>query len=160
MTALATETKLLIISRDSLLAARQLPSSDKVFRILAGLSRKGLHILLSAPEPDRWVPTRGNVDNALNHQHILMKQTVDAGGALEGVYYVPRSLLTQDRNREGALRDIIKRFSVLAQETVLISSSSPFIKAALRLEIEAYEIALPNKRGLTLINALESLRTL
>jgi hypothetical protein len=157
VTALAGKPKLLIISRDSLLAAMQETSSGAIFRTLAGMSRKGLHILLSAPEPDRWVPTRGNVDNALNSQKMLMKRAIESGCELEGVYYVPRSLLTQDRNRFGALNDIVKRFSVQAEETVLISSSTPFIKAALRLGIEAFEIALPGKKGLTLNNALKNI---
>ena len=151
-----TESKLLIISRDTLLDVLNDSSSDKVFRILASLSRRGLHILLSAPEPERWVPTRGNVDSALNSQNMLMKLANEAGGTLEGVYYVPRSLLTQDRNREGALKDILKRYSVLPGKTVLISSSAPFIKAANRLGITSYEIALPGKQGLTIPGALKN----
>ncbi len=152
----STESKLLIISRDTLLGVLNDSSSVKVFRILASLSRRGLHILLSAPEPERWVPTRGNVDNALNSQKMLMKLANEAGGTLEGVYYVPRSLLTQDRNREGALKDILKRYSVLAGKTALISSSAPFIKAANRLGITGYEIALPGKQGMTIPEALEN----
>jgi hypothetical protein len=157
MTSASLELKLLIISRDTLLDTIDLPAADKIFRVLAGVSRRGLHVLISAPEPERWVPTRGNVDNALHSQNIIMKRAAEAGGGIEGVYYVPRSLFTQDRNREGALRDIIKRYSVKAKETVLISSSTPFIKAALRLDIRSFEIALPGKSGLDLVKALEEL---
>ena len=152
----SAKLKLLVISRDALLETPE-PSSDKVFRSLARLSRRGLHLLISEPEPDRWVPTRGNVDNALASQKILMKRANDCGGPIEGVYYVPRSLLTQDRNREGALKDILKRFSVKPAEAALLSSSSPFLKAAKRLGIGAYEIAVPGKEGMGILAALNEL---
>ena len=149
--------KLAVISRDALLEMPE-SGSDKVFRTLATLSRQGLHLLISAPEPDRWVPTRGNVDNALNQQKNLMERTNAAGGSIEGVYYVPRSLLTQDRNREGALKDILKRFTVDPEEAVLISSSTPFLKAAERLGIATHEISASKSAEQDLLSALKSLK--
>ena len=156
--------KLLLISRDTLLKALPGPSdhqanddSERLFRSLAGLSRRGYHLLLTAPEPERWVPTRGNVDDALNHQNILMERARAAGGELEGVYYVPRSLLTQDRNREGALQDILKRYSLDAGSTTLVRSSAPFLKAAERLGLTVLEVALPGKKGDDLQTALKKL---
>jgi len=150
--------KLLIISRDTLLKALNEPSSDKVFRVLAKLTRSGYYLLFSAPEPDRWVPTRGNVDDALQSQADLMDRTRAAGADCEGVYYVPRSLLTQDRNREGALRDILKRYSVDAEVTTLISSSTPFLKAGSRLGISGIEVTPRGKRGCSLAEALERIQ--
>ena len=155
------EKKLLLISRDTLKDALSStpdePSVQKIFRYFATLSRQGYHLLLTAPEPERWVPTRGNVDDALNLQSTLMERTRAAGGELEGVYYVPRSLLTQDRNREGALLDILKRYSLGPGDTVLISSSLPFLKAAVRLGLTAVEICLPGKKGTDLASALKNL---
>ena len=152
-----TDQKLLIISRNALLDTLPEDSSEQVFRALASLSRRGFHLLLTAPEPDRWVPTRRNVDDALNAQRILLERSRTAGGELEGVYYVPRSLLTQDRNREGALRDILKRFSVAPAGAILVSSSLPFLKAAARIGIATNEIALKGKRGKNLLAVLRSL---
>jgi hypothetical protein len=86
-----------------------------------------------------------------------MERTRAAGGELEGVYYVPRSLLTQDRNREGALVDILKRYSMESADTVLLSSSSPFLKAASRLGIATLEVGLPGKQGESLSSALKRL---
>jgi hypothetical protein len=146
--------KLLVISRDTLLDVPD-SISKKVFRALAALSRSGRHLLISAPEPDRWVPTRGNVDNALNQQQQLMGRINDAGGSIEGVYYVPRSLLTQDRNREGALSDILKRFSVSPDEAALLSSSTPFINAAKRLGLVTHEISSNGASNLDLLGTLK-----
>lgn len=149
--------KLLIISRDALLRALPEASSDNVFRLLAGFSRQGIHLLLTAPEPERWVPTRGNVDDALNSQKELMERLAIAGGDFEGVYYVPRSLLTQDRNREGALRDILKRYSMKPSAATLISSSTPFLKAAERLGIMTKEVPMAENPAIQLVTILKKL---
>jgi hypothetical protein len=160
-----TEQKLLIISRDTLLDAltgtpSETPSGHSVnliFRLLARLSRRGFRLLLTASEPERWVPTRGNVDDALNRQSALVEQARSAGGELEGIYYVPRSLLTQDRNREGAIRDILNRYTVDASGAILISSSSPFVKAADRVGLATVEIAPVGKPAPDLVSALKNL---
>ena len=155
----AAGQRLLLISRDTLQAALDAtpdePSVQRIFRMLATLSRHGFHLLLTAPEPERWVPTRGNVDVALNSQNTLMERTRVAGGELEGVYYVPRSLLTQDRNREGALLDILKRYALQAGDATLLSSSAPFLKAAERLGLSIVEIIPPGKTGSTLVKELK-----
>lgn len=136
----AMTPSLLIISRDALWLNEAGLVSDKIFRLLAKITRRGCHLLLTAPEPDEWLPTRGSADGALARQGGLQKAIADAGGNLDGVYYVPRSLLTQDRNREGALRDILERYSTSAESVALISFSAPFIKAAEHLKIDTRAI--------------------
>lgn len=112
-----------------------------LFRTLAALSRRGHRIILTAPEPDRWVPTRKTVDGALESQRDLTQMARTEGAEIEGVYYVTRSLLTQDRNREGALKDILARYAVNADRATLISASAPFLKAASRLGIEVIDVS-------------------
>ena len=135
---------LLLISRDNLLGAEAAPNAGKVFRLLARLTRSGVHLLLTAPEPDHWFPTRGRVDQALQDQGRLSVRIHEAGGDLDGVYYVPRSLFTQDHNREQALRDILTRYGTPQGEVLLISASAPFLKAAERLGIETQELGEDN----------------
>lgn len=148
---------LLIISRDALLAALQDSQPERIFRLVAGLSRQGHRVILTAPEPDRWVPTRRKVDQALVDQQSLMTGVRAAGGDLDGVYYVPRSLLTQDRNRSGALRDILVRYGKEAEAATLISSSTPFLKAAQSLGLDTRVVAPPGKPGQSLDDILEQL---
>ena len=145
--------QLLIISRDTLLEAEKQASADQVFRLLANLNRKGRHLLLTAPEPDQWLPTRGSVDNALANQGRLQEKIQASGGDLEGVYYVPRSLLTQNRARVVALKDILLRYASTNDEAVLISSSTPFLKAAKSLGIETRKVN-KNNNGSTNLEAL------
>lgn len=148
------EARLIIISRDALLEALQGEDSRSIFREMAALSRRGHRILLTAPEPDRWVPTRKTVDGALDNQRELTDLARTEGADIEGIYYVPRSLLTQDRNREGALTDILSRYARRPDQATLISSSPPFLRAAERLEIEAIEVS---DSGSSLKNALSSM---
>ena len=61
----------------------------------------------------------------------------DAGGILDGVYYVPRSLLTQKRNREQAFKDIMQRYSLDPESCHLYSSSQKFVSVAKELGINA-----------------------
>lgn len=130
------------------MAASDGEQSSEIYRALAALSRRGHRLLLTAPEPDRWVPTRKTVDGALDTQRDITGTARTEGADIEGVYYVPRSLLTQDRNREGALKDILTRYAASAEETALISSSGPFIRAARRLGIDAVEVSEGGAREL------------
>jgi hypothetical protein len=131
---------LLVISRDVLLNELEHGEGRAACRLLARLTRKGCHLLLTAPEPEQWSPTRGNVDDALVDQGRLQQEIHDAGGDLDGVYYVPRSLFTQDRNREGALTDILARYAASVENTLLISASTPFLRAAKRLSIDTRKV--------------------
>jgi hypothetical protein len=69
------------------------------------------------------------------------------------VYYVPRSLFTQDHNREQALRDILARYAARESHTLLVSASSPFLKAAHMLGIETREVG-ENEAGALQLEAL------
>lgn len=127
--------KLLLVSRDDLLRESKDPAFSGVFRALASLNRRGYQLLLTAPQPDGWRPTRRNVDQALVSQSQLLELLQEAGGELDGVYYVNRSLLTQDRNRQESLSDIMARYGLAADQVTLISSSAKFLRAASRLGI-------------------------
>ena len=138
-------TRLLVISRDLLSSIEDASTSGFVFRQLANLNRRGVLMLLTASEPDHWVPTRGSVDDALEEQGRIQELMHQAGGEFDGVYYVARSLLTQDRNRTGALRDILRRYSMEAADATLLSNSKPFLKAAAREGINTLDISASSK---------------
>lgn len=130
---------LLLISRDCL---QHLPHGDRtrVCRILARLHRRGHYLLLTAAQPEPWAPTRGSVDQALDLQARLQDEIQSCGGEIDGVYYVPRSLFTQDRNRRGALNDIMQRYGVKPADVQLFSSSARFVGTARRMGIGAERV--------------------
>ena len=132
-----TEQHLLLISRDDIEDVVSDTRGDKLFRLLARFTRKGFHLLATAAQPDQWSEDHGGPDDALLGRESLRKRLADAGGTLDGVYYVPRSLLTQRRNREEALSDMMDRYGVKPEQCFLFSSSKKFVEVADSLGIRA-----------------------
>jgi len=128
---------LLLISRDDILTMMGGDKADVGLRVLASLTRQGWHLLATAPQPENWTGEHGSPDDALLGPSSIRKRLLDAGGVLDGVYYVRRSLLTQKRNREDALRDILQRYSAKPQHTILLSSKRNFVKAAKEMGLQA-----------------------
>jgi hypothetical protein len=142
-------SRLLLISRDDLLAVMNSAAGDRAFRLLSTLTRHGFHLLATAPQPDQWTGEHGSPDDALLGPNSVRKRLADAGGVLGGVYYVRRSMLTQKRNRADALEDILKRYSAEPGQTVLLSSKHNWVKAALKMGFLAtllsHDAELPEK---------------
>lgn len=132
---------LLIVSCKVLVQAEDSPHGPALFRHLAKLTREGTHLLLTASEPDLWFPTRGKEDGALGTQGRLQKRLQEVGGDFDGIYYVPRSVFTQDRKRTAALEDILSRYKSTPDQTRLVSQSRAFLKAAERLEIRTLALS-------------------
>jgi hypothetical protein len=130
-------SRLLLISRDDLLATMNSDFGDRAFRLLAILTRHGFNLLATAPQPDQWTGEHGSPDDALLGPNSVRKRLSDAGGVLGGVYYVRRSMLTQKRNRAEALKDILQRYGAQPDATVLYSSSGNWVKAAQKMGLQA-----------------------
>jgi hypothetical protein len=131
------EQQLLMISRDDILRVGSGKQGDRLFRTLARLTRSGFQLLATAPQPDDWSREHGGPDDALLGPESIRKRLADAGGVLDGVYYVPRSLFTQRRNREAALNDIMERYGIAPAHCHLFSSSRKFVEAAAGLGMDA-----------------------
>jgi hypothetical protein len=131
------ETNLLLISRDDILKLRDSHDGDRLYRAMARLTRSGFRFLATAPQPDDWSARHGGPDEALLGPVSIRKKLKDAGGEMDGVYYVARSSLTQRRNREQALNDILERYSIKPDHCYLFSSSRKFSAAAASLGIQA-----------------------
>ena len=147
------ETRLLLISRDDILRVADGTHGERLFRTLARLTRSGYQLLATASQPDDWSRSHGGPDDALLGQGSIRNRLADAGGNLDGVYYVPRSLFTQKRNREAALADIMARYGVGPSHCYLFSSSRKFVDAAADLGINA--TALSGEKAL-----MQGLKTL
>lgn len=132
---------LLIISARVLLNAERSPHGPAIFRRLAKRTREGTHLLLTAGEPDQWFPTRSSEDDVLGMQGRMQDHLQQAGGDFDGIYYVPRSVFTQDRKRTAALEDILVRYGTIAANATLVSSSKAFLKAAERLGIAVFALS-------------------
>ena len=141
-----THARLLLVSRDDIVDMMNGEAGDGAFRLLASLTRQGYHLLATAPQPEEWTGEHGSPDDALLGPNSIRKRLLDAGGRLDGVYYVRRSMLTQKRNREEALRDILQRYGAAPEHAVLLSSKRKFVKAAHKMGMKA--VLLDSDHGL------------
>lgn len=152
----AQDHPLLIVSCKVLTQAETSPHGPALFRRLAKLTREGTRLLLTAAEPDQWFPTRGTQDSVLSTQSRLQERLQEVGGDFDGIYYVPRSVFTQDRKRTAALQDILSRYKTEAKDARLVSQSRAFLKAAERLEIETLALSKDDAGIERFLEALDS----
>ena len=140
---------LLLISRNDILEVSEGPESRKLFQLLSWLTRNGFHLMATAAMPDpnnsreRWL--KGGGDPSLFGPGSIRSKLDEAGGTLDGVYYVPRSFIAQNRNRIRSLDDVMKRYAVSPQITYLYSSSRKWAEAAEKLDIRSVCLAKPRK---------------
>lgn len=147
------ESRLILISRDDILSVKDRKTQRRLYRLLARLSRQGFSLLATAPQPDEWSSKQGGPDNALLGSDSIRRRLSDAGGLLDGIYYVPRSLMTQRRNRQQAFRDIMERYGLEARRIHLYSSSRKWAEMAGQLGINATYLG----GGIDLTNELKAL---
>ena len=145
--------RLLLISRDDILRASEEKYGKRLFPLLAQFTRHNFHLLSTAPQPDSGFSIHGGPDGALLGPNSIHNRLSDAGGILDGVYYVPRSLMTQKRNREQALQDMLQRFATSPDHCHLLSSSKKFVNAANEQGIHGTHL----NKNRTLINELKTL---
>ena len=147
--------RLLLISRDDIINEIDGKHDTRLFRILARFPHQGYHLLATAPQPDRWSSSRGAPDDALLGPGSIRERLADAGGVLDGVYYVQRSLLTQKRNRVQALQDILQRYAISPDRCLLFSSSKKFVNVARELGIHATHLNRERKLSSELSRILQ-----
>lgn len=131
---------LLLISRKDLLDATSGQEGDRLVRTLASLTRKGFHFVATASQPDEWSKSKAISKRSRPGPKRIRDRLAEAGGILDGVYYIPRSLLTQRTRREEALKDLLERFGTLASDCYVVSSNRNFIKSAKGLGINTRKI--------------------
>lgn len=131
---------LLLISRRDLLNSTAGPEGDQLVRTLASLTRKGFHFVATASQPDEWSKSKAVSKRSRPGPKRIRDRLAEAGGILDGVYYIPQSLLTQRTRREEALKDLLERFGTLASDCFLVSSNRNFIKTAKGLGINTRKI--------------------
>jgi hypothetical protein len=144
---------LLIIGRRDTLDLADGPEGPATFRKLAQLTRLGIQLVSTASLTHDWSKNEAVSSRSQPRPKGLRQLIEEAGGALDAVYYVPHSLLTQRTLREAALRDILARFAVDAEDCYLFSSSRKFVAVAESLGIRA-EVITEDRPLATLLDEL------
>jgi hypothetical protein len=138
--------RLLLISRRDLLAAGDGPEGDTVIRALSELTREGFHFVATASQPDEWSRNSAVSKRSKPGPKRIRDRLAEAGGVLDGVYYIPQSLLTQQTRREEALTDLLQRFTTSPRHCYLASSNRKLVSAGNKLKINTRKIS--NKQSL------------
>jgi len=132
---------LLIIGRRDILGPADGSQDPDVLGKLAQLTRLGYQLVSTASLTHDWSKNAAVSSRSRPGPKGLRHYVEEAGGTLDAVYYVPHSLLTQKTRREAALRDILERFAVAAEDCYLFSSSRKFVAVAESLGIHAEAIS-------------------
>jgi hypothetical protein len=132
---------LLLISRSDLRSACEGPGGERVIRKLAKLTREGFQLLSVASQPDDWSKSRAMRRRSQPIPRGVRQRIAESGGHLDGVYYIPRSMLTQKKKHEEALRDIMARFDTSMDRCFLISGDKKLRASAESLDIKSFKIS-------------------
>lgn len=131
---------MLLVSRRDLLHAADGIEGERLVRALATLTRQGFHFVATASQPDEWSRRKAESKRSQRGPRQLRARLAEAGGVMDGVYYIPHSLLTQRARREEAIHDLLERFGTEAAHCYLVSSNRKFLGTANELGVNTREV--------------------
>lgn len=132
---------LLLISRRDLVEATSGPDADRTLRVLSALTRRGVNFVTTASQPEEWSRSQAESKRSRPGPKRLRDRLAESGGVLDGVYYIPNSLLTQKARREDALRDLSERFGVPLSDCYLFSGNRKFLAVASGLGVNTEKVS-------------------
>ena len=146
---------LLLISRRDLVEATSGPAANRTLLALSSLTRRGVHFVATASQPEEWSRSQAESKRSKPGPKRLRDHLSETGGVLDGVYYIPNSLLTQKARREEAIRDLSSRFGIPPGDCFLFSSNRKFLSTASGLGVNVEKIN-ENRPFFEILEALET----
>lgn len=113
-------SRLVLIARDLLVGQTGIPQPKTVTHTVR-LHQAGWRVVVVAPRPERWRPTRRSMDHAMGRQRLLYEALTRAGGDMDGVCYLEYGLFTRKRARTKALDELAGRYGLGIADLVLIA---------------------------------------
>lgn len=118
-----------ILIERSLLIDGDSPDTRRIEQVVS-FQRKGHRVLLVAPRPRSWRPTRRNVDRDLALQQQLHQLFTRAGAELDGVLYFGTGLFTRRQKQQNEFEQTARRYGRNVDEMTLIGTDHALIDAA------------------------------
>lgn len=119
-----------LIERSLLLGrGKRSPDAGRIERVVA-FQRRGYRIVLVAPRPSGWRPTRRSVDHDLALQQQLHQLFTRAGAELDGVLYLGTGLFSRKHRQKNELEQTARRYGRNVSEMTLIGSDHALLEAA------------------------------
>jgi len=123
-----------LIERSLLLDGKE-PDKRRIERVVA-FQRSGRRVLLVAPRPRSWRPTRRNVDLDLALQQRLHQLFSRAGAEVDGVLYFDTGLFTSRHRQKNDFEQTAQRYARNVSELTLICSDHALLEAADRVGLQ------------------------
>lgn len=127
---------------------------------LVNFQRGGRRLLLIAPRPRRWRPTRRAVDHDLAMQQELHRYFSRAGSELDGICYLPVGLFSRKSALTDELGAIAQRYERKVVDLVLIGSEPDLLKGFARAGGETIAVRADAVAGTDLQSLSEALKQL
>lgn len=99
---------------------------------VVNFQRQGSRIILVAPRPHRWRPTRRSVDHDLALQQQIHQLISRAGAELDGVLYLGTGMFSDRPADEDEFSRLAARYDRNVDELVLISSDQSLLDAIIK----------------------------
>jgi hypothetical protein len=128
-----------LIERSLLLGGGAAPDAGRIERVV-GFQRRGHRVLLVAPKPTRWRPTRRSVDRDLAIQQQLHQLFSRAGAELDGVLYLGTGLFSRKDRQKNEFEQTARRYGRNVGEMTLIGSDQALIEVADRVGLKLHVI--------------------
>jgi len=125
-----------LIERSLLLGrGNRTPDAGRIERVVS-FQRHGHRVLLVAPRPVGWRPTRRSVDHDLALQQQLHQLFSRAGAELDGVLYFDTGLFSRKHRQKNDFEQTARRYGRNVGEMTLIGSDQSLIEAADRVGLQ------------------------
>lgn len=131
------------------------PDAARIERVVA-FQRRGHRVLLVAPKPASWRPTRRSVDRDLALQQQLHQLFSRAGAELDGVLYLGTGLFSRKDRQKNEFEQTARRYGRNVGEMLLIGRDQALIEAADRVGLQLHVIG---SNPITNIPTFENFRT-
>lgn len=123
-----------LIERELLLGGSA-PLSARLERVVS-FQRRGHRVLLVAPKPPSWRPTRRSVDQDLALQQTFHQRFTRAGAELDGVLYLGTGLFSRRQQQKNEFEQTARRYGRNVGEMTLICSDQSLIEVADRVGLK------------------------
>lgn len=131
------------------------PDAARIEKVVA-FQRRGHRVLLVAPKPASWRPTRRSVDRDLALQQQLHQMFSRAGAELDGVLYLGTGLFSRKDRQKNEFEQTARRYGRNVGEMLLIGCDQALIEAADRVGLKLHVIG---SNPITNIPTFENFRT-
>lgn len=118
-----------VLIERSLLLDGDSPDARRVEQLVS-FQRKGHRVVLVAPRPRSWRPTRRNVDHDLALQQRFHQLFTRAGAELDGVLYFGTGQTTPQEQQREEFEQVARRYDRNVGEMALIGADQDLIEAA------------------------------